>query len=66
MKIQLTPVADQADIVAALAFLAPEPYADWMKIGMALKGWDNAQGLELYRSWSRRANNYDEQVLLEK
>ena len=36
------------------------PNDDWVRVGMALQGWDNSRGLELWEAWSVGAENYVE------
>lgn len=39
---------------------------EWVKVGMALKEWDEQEGLELWEDWSKSGDNYKEGETLKR
>ena len=49
-----------ARIRAALAYLDPEPYDDWLRVGMALHAsGDDERGFALWTEWAARSAKFD-------
>lgn len=47
------------DLRAALAYLDPEPYGQWISVGQALHSTEAPEAFELWDAWSQTAPNYD-------
>ena len=54
------------DIIDALEFIDPDPYDDWIKVGMAIKSAIPEDGFEIWDTWSQRSSKYREEEMLKR
>lgn len=55
-----------ADLRAALRHIDPDPYQDWLQVGMALHSTEAAEAFELWASWSADSAKFDQGACVRK
>ncbi len=51
--------ADESELLSALECVSPDGYDTWVRVGMALKGWNPNRGLAVWDQWSQRSGKYN-------